>query len=150
MLTNRTRRTCAIRPVLTPERLEYMRTGQTNDPDVFLDWAHGRDDGGIRAALKAIRKKHYSLTRRRGRARILSWFSQLGLKRSSGHSISLTRMQIRRNCFGLCSRRQNINNFSAVRPRGMYGPGNRFPTVLCLDPRAGCSRFHVTRPRPSG
>jgi hypothetical protein len=40
---------------LTDAQLEYLRTGKTNDPDVFLDWAYGRNEEEVRRVFEAIR-----------------------------------------------------------------------------------------------
>ena len=44
-----------MRPPLTDAQLEYLRTGKTDDPDVFLDWAHPSDREVVRDAFLAIR-----------------------------------------------------------------------------------------------
>ena len=47
-----------MRPILTEAKLEYLRTGKTTDPDVFLDWTHPDDREEVRAAFLAIRGDH--------------------------------------------------------------------------------------------
>lgn len=44
-----------MRRTLTEAQLEYLRTGKTNDPDVFLDWTHGRDRGKVQRVFEEIR-----------------------------------------------------------------------------------------------
>jgi hypothetical protein len=44
-----------MRPPLTAAQLEYLRTGETRDPDVYLDWAHPSDRELVRATFEATR-----------------------------------------------------------------------------------------------
>ncbi len=40
---------------LTDAQLEYLRTGETKDPDVYLDWTRSDDRETVRAAFDAVR-----------------------------------------------------------------------------------------------
>lgn len=44
-----------MRPALTAAKLEYLQTGETDDPDTYLDWENGRDGGEVRRTFFAIR-----------------------------------------------------------------------------------------------
>lgn len=44
-----------MRPPLSDAQIEYLRTGKTEDPDVFLDWTHPNDRETVRVAFEAIR-----------------------------------------------------------------------------------------------
>lgn len=44
--------------LLTAGQIEYLTTGQANDPDVFLDWAYGRNEEEVRRVFEAIRSNY--------------------------------------------------------------------------------------------
>jgi hypothetical protein len=44
-----------MRPSLTPELIDFLKTGETKDADVYLDWAGERGRDKSRELFKAIR-----------------------------------------------------------------------------------------------
>jgi hypothetical protein len=44
-----------MRPSLTPELIDFLKIGETKDPDVFLDWAHPADREKVRELFEAVR-----------------------------------------------------------------------------------------------
>lgn len=51
----RQRREARPKVILSDAQLEYLQTGGTDDPDTWLDWAGGRDEGEVRETFLAIR-----------------------------------------------------------------------------------------------
>jgi hypothetical protein len=41
--------------ILSDGQIEYLQTGDTTDPDTYLSWGHGRDDGEARRFFEAAR-----------------------------------------------------------------------------------------------
>ena len=52
------KREARLKLVLSEEQLEFLKSGDTDDPEVFLSWGHTRGGEGLRRAFLAVRDDH--------------------------------------------------------------------------------------------